>query len=851
MNNLYVFLAQQGLNSFILIFGLCIWKIVWVDNFENYVPKGNIQSDCQSFLHNRKEVYKAEGFRDIISLMFKAISDFQPKYWIENIGFDGYCYLYLQRKFLQFLGQIILLGCIIWGAGNLLYSLNLNPYIYYYIDSIFLPYKLSIFMFTISALFINKLIYIRKHLQNQLIDTLFGKTTSKGVDWMKLRTIMVEGAPLDDINGEMLRHKIDNDLQDEGKYVHVDQVMVIPAYSRMLQLIQKLRDLETGQQVMHGEVPFLRKIFLKLCVPRKYLDKLSFENKKISIKQKIEQQTKKKYSGSGYAIVNFDSIEAAKFCLEKYSPNKTFLQVAFEAIKNCCTKCCSSSHISRARTQSMDSDVLANYKDFSIICYEIPDPADIAWLNLEGELRGIQFWRRILINIFFLFMLLFFSTPAAIFAFIQKYFRIDFFQFGWTEYIPKPFGPLLKLYLPALVIVMLNQVVILFIDLVTYQEKFQRHSIFQISIFRKYYLYLIFNVVIVPAFFMASQDSLYEILMGNIKIDFRQAFDRLYTSDHGMVYSIIISQSAAVSVFVYINRIGDLVMNYFSPYLTYHKRIFQNDDESYLRTGDEVFQYGYFYSQMLMVLSIVLQFMLSSGWVLGSGYLYFFLRHCLDSYLLLTIHTREIESSGLMVNSALRYAMIGVFLFQIQFLIDFYLKQDWYQMVIAGMLIMFSFIIFFILMKPLFKIDLIKDDQIDYARYNRTEIKHEWRKLYKHPLILNPSASSSSKEIRKTGFKLNRPNPSQNKGDKVSIKSGRQSSSSNQNSKLSNNIRNQQRNSQFSQNQQSQLTAASSNRQIKSKFSQVKNGGFATDTDNGINTREETEIYYNSKQKLF
>ncbi|EAR92029.2 transmembrane protein, putative (macronuclear) [Tetrahymena thermophila SB210] len=849
MNNLYVFLAQQGLNSFILIFGLCIWKIVWVDNFDNYVPKGNIQSDCQSFLHNRKEVYKAEGFRDIISLMFKAISDFHPKYWIENIGFDGYCYLYLQRKFLQFLGQIILLGCLIWGAGTLLYSLNLNPYIYYYIDSIFLPYKLSIFMFTISALFINKLIYIRKHLQNQLIDTLFGKTSSKGVDWMKLRTIMVEGVPLNDLNGEMLRHKIDNDLQDEGKYANVDQVMIIPAYSRMLKLIQKLRDLETGQQVMHGEVPFLRKIFLKLCVPRKYLDKLSFENKKISIKQKIEQETKKKYSGSGYAIVNFESIEAAKFCLEKYSPNKTFLQVAFEAVKNCCTKCCTSTHISRARTQSIDSDMLANYKDFSIICYEIPDPADIAWLNLEGELRGIQFWRRILINIFFIFMLLFFSTPAAIFAFIQKYFRIDFFQFGWTDYIPKPFGPLLKLYLPALVIVMLNQVVILFIDLVTYQEKFQRHSVFQISIFRKYYLYLIFNVVIVPAFFMASQDSLYEILMGNIKVDFRQAFDRLYTSDHGMVYSIIISQSAAVSVFVYINRIGDLVMNYFSPYLTYHKRIFQNDDESYLRTGDEVFQYGYFYSQMLMVLSIVLQFMLSSGWVLGSGYLYFFLRHCLDSYLLLTIHTREIESSGLMVNSALRYAMIGVFLFQIQFLIDFYLKQDWYQMVIAGILIMFSFIIFFILRQPLFKIDLIKDDQIDYARYNRTEIKHEWRKLYKHPLILNPSASSSSKEIRKTGFKLNRPNPSQNKGDKVSIKSSRQSS--NQNSKLSSNIRNQQRNSQFSQNQQSQLTAASSNKQIKSKFSQVKNGGFATDTDNGINTREDTEIYYNSKQKLF
>lgn len=80
-------------------------------------------------------------------------------------------------------------------------------------------------------------------------------------------------------------------------------------------------------------------------------------------------------------------------------------------------------------------------------------------------MRGIYIWRRFLINLLFVIVLLFFSTPAAIFAFIQKYFNLDFFSFEWTDYIPKPFGPLLKVYLPALVIVLLNQVVILFIDI--------------------------------------------------------------------------------------------------------------------------------------------------------------------------------------------------------------------------------------------------------------------------------------------------------------------------------------------------------------------------------------------------
>lgn len=157
-----------------------------------------------------------------------------------------------------------------------------------------------------------------------------------------------------------------------------------------------------------------------------------------------------------------------------------------------CSRCFSSNRsLSRSRMGSADSDDLLNYEEyspkaidyhlcltffyliwlcygsFSITCQEVPDPNDIAWLNLEGEIRGIYIWRCFLINIFLLFALIFFSTPAAIFAFVQKYFQIDFFSFKWTDSIPKPFGPLLHIYLPALVIVLLNQVVILFIDILS------------------------------------------------------------------------------------------------------------------------------------------------------------------------------------------------------------------------------------------------------------------------------------------------------------------------------------------------------------------------------------------------
>jgi len=37
-----------------------------------------------------------------------------------------------------------------------------------------------------------------------------------------------------------------------------------------------------------------------------------------------------------------------------------------------------------------------------------------------------------------------------------------------------------------------------------------------------------------------------------------------------MVFATIITQSAAISAFVYLNRIAELFDNYFSTFLTYH-----------------------------------------------------------------------------------------------------------------------------------------------------------------------------------------------------------------------------------------------------------------------------------------
>lgn len=100
--------------------------------------------------------------------------------------------------------------------------MELSPYIYYYIQSIFIPYKHSLFLFIMSALFVDQLIFVRKELQSEYIRRLFDKSHYRGLDWMQMRTIHVEGLLFDDLSGELLRHKIDSALESHGIYKRVD-----------------------------------------------------------------------------------------------------------------------------------------------------------------------------------------------------------------------------------------------------------------------------------------------------------------------------------------------------------------------------------------------------------------------------------------------------------------------------------------------------------------------------------------------------------------------------------------------------------------------------------------------------
>lgn len=73
------------------------------------------------------------------------------------------------------------------------------------------------------------------------------------------------------------------------------------------------------------------------------------------------------------------------------------------------------------------------FRKLSLICAEVSDPVDYLWLNLEGEGRGIYFWRRLFLQLAILIFFVFFTTPVAIFTLMQQVPILAFFKFQWVE----------------------------------------------------------------------------------------------------------------------------------------------------------------------------------------------------------------------------------------------------------------------------------------------------------------------------------------------------------------------------------------------------------------------------------
>lgn len=112
-------------------------------------------------------------------------------------------------------------------------------------------------------------------------------------------------------------------------------------------------------------------------------------------------------------------------------------------------------------------------------------------------------------------------------------------EFDFANYIP--FGEVMMTYLPPLLILFINQIILLLIDMVSLLEKHQSHSDFQSAVFIKSVIYLNLNMLLIPSVSFGKADSLFKLMIDK-NYDPREILGEIYYSDSGFFYVALIIQ---------------------------------------------------------------------------------------------------------------------------------------------------------------------------------------------------------------------------------------------------------------------------------------------------------------------
>lgn len=128
--------------------------------------------------------------------------------------------------------------------------------------------------------------------------------------------------------------------------------------------------------------------------------------------------------------------------------------------------------------------------------------------------------------------------------------------------------------------------------------------------------------------------------------DVTEVLSKFHLTDSGVFFIILVCQVGSFSSVMYLLRLDELSMNSFSPFITFYRRHFINNGKQWHRRETDIFQFGYFYAQMLTIFSIGLVFSSTIPLICLVCWFFFSLRHVVDFVILLTVHRNEMDSSG-------------------------------------------------------------------------------------------------------------------------------------------------------------------------------------------------------------
>lgn len=243
-----------GLSAGIISASLYVFRRIWISKFPAEIPKKVKTGDA------RQDFIYLSTLKQIKSNFIPVWKELDPKYWIENIGLDGYAYLYFQRKIISMFA-VFGIFCIVmymplkfWISNMESDETELKIFNVEELDSI----MHSIFLYFFVIYCITVMFHIRKHLKAQILLHNLNQTGDFNIDTYKMRTAHVKGVFPEDRRGELVRMEIEQFLENTGGGKIVSMVNA-PDFAEIMDLENERHRVENAQRLFDANEPPIRR----------------------------------------------------------------------------------------------------------------------------------------------------------------------------------------------------------------------------------------------------------------------------------------------------------------------------------------------------------------------------------------------------------------------------------------------------------------------------------------------------------------------------------------------------------------------------------------------------------------
>lgn len=234
-------------------------------------------------------------------------------------------------------------------------------------------------------------------------------------------------------------------------------------------------------------------------------------------------------------------------------------------------------------------------------------PTDINWANIRVP-DPHRWWKKLLLLLLSIVVLIFFTTPAAL---INTLSRNDtakgVLSLGWVDSA----GPTVKFIFqgltPAIIVLIVNAILLLILSKIVDNENHHRFSLHQLSLLKLVYIYLLFNMLIVPGFAASAVTNLLDLITRGVSNVF-DLFKSMFVITSGDFFLILIIQSAGNTFLSSINDLPSLIFNYLSPRVTLLSRFYERSSGAWQTENGMIYGYGVNYAQSLVIISIAVVF---------------------------------------------------------------------------------------------------------------------------------------------------------------------------------------------------------------------------------------------------